>query len=323
MTLEVKLLLIVFAVFAFIQSYFIVSSSTIPLGVDWNNFHSKAVEAYARDDISYLLKYPPAFELLFVPLVWLNLMNYALYLQIIFYVLAIVLPVYFVYKIEGFKIAVIVGFLLLASGAYLDRAIQLNPETLELSLFPLAVLLYTKRHYLSGSILLLYFSYAHYIGFVFTMILIFYSILIKSKLSKYLILVFILSIPSMSYFIITFLNIFSGLPVFIYTHLPQQSQNAMFLQNHPIPFIFYFGMFSVALLPFLTGLIIGFRKRYCFYLIWIAIFTPLFFVMIDRWVQYILLPLSILEGVALTNFIEIIKKKKGRLRSLHFCSFST
>src|SRR5487761_2051694 len=156
-----KALLLVLLAIAVLQGYLSVTSSSIPLGVDWNNFHSQAVLAYSKGDFSWIFSYPPAFELMFVPLAWLNLLDYAYWIQLVVYVLAIMIPTYFVYKVEGLKVSFVVGFILLLSLGYMDRAIQLAPATLELSLFPLAVLLFLDGRIKIGSAILLFLSYSH------------------------------------------------------------------------------------------------------------------------------------------------------------------
>src|SRR5487761_2524086 len=130
-----KALLLVLLAIAVLQGYLSVTSSSIPLGVDWNNFHSQAVLAYSKGDFSWIFSYPPAF--------------------------AIMIPTYFVYKVEGLKVSFVVGFILLLSLGYMDRAIQLAPATLELSLFPLAVLLFLDGRIKIGSAILLFLSYSH------------------------------------------------------------------------------------------------------------------------------------------------------------------
>jgi len=269
-----------------------------PFGADWNNFHIKIIEAYSKGDFSRFFNYPPLFHLMLVPLVWLNLIPYVKYLQIIFYLSAIGSSMFLAYKLNGKVASIIMGIILFSSLAFLDRSIQVIPQAIEFIIFPLVILLYNKKKFKTVGLLLLILSYSHSMGIVFTLILFFYTLTVKRNYDK-MYLILILAIPSLIWF------------PFGLNPATELSSNAKILLD-PLSQIFYasplfFSFLIVSMFSMFSSNSPNPEKHYLFFL-WFLVFTPLAFTLIDRWLQYILVPLIMLFMPYFLNFLKPLGK---------------
>lgn len=125
-----------------------------PIGVDVQ-FHLKIAEVWARGEDGMFAKialdtnkipYPPLLHWILVPAVLLNSeILYAAVLQIFFLPLAVASSMFLVWKHYGRQAAMLEGLLLLGSFAFVDRAMQVNPQALDLMLLPLAFYTFLKK----------------------------------------------------------------------------------------------------------------------------------------------------------------------------------
>lgn len=280
------LLLLVFVLIALVIS---TQDMLLPTKVtaDYDNYHKQAIGNYSVGDFRYFTKYPALFHFLFVPLAWVNLLDYIKLLEPVFYTLSIGASVWLAYRLEGFKIALLVGLVLITSIGFLDRGAQINPEAMELFIFPIVVIAYKSGHKLSMAVGLIFLAYLHTLGFVFTLILLLHTILSRHRDKfKTLFMVLILITPS-----------FYWLPIRGVD--PSLNQNAFI---NPIIAIAY-----TSLIAFLLVIPIGFAgllikkpkitSNQLLYFIWFLALTPLGILLIDRWTQYMILPLTLFFAV--------------------------
>lgn len=251
---------------------------------DWDRFHSLAVSAYARGDFSYILHYPPLFYWLMV------ILGPSHYWEIIFFALAIGTSVLLAMNSLGTKASIFVGLALLTSLAFIDRTAQLGPQSIEMFLLPLTIIAYryNRKNIVCAS--LLYMSYAHTIGLLFAFIFLLHSIIAKRPdWIRPLIGVFAWSLPTL-YWLFPHGTIAGQADTFF--------TGNMLAFSNPLFFMLYGSIFLfMTLLP--LGAFAALKHKHSkpcqpFYVIWFMAFLPMAFVLPDRWIQYVLFPISMI-----------------------------
>lgn len=103
------------------------------------------------------LSYPPLFRVILLPSIYLN-NNYLLCLQVLLFSLAVFSLTYVMRRLQGdWLISPLVSLIALGSYAYVDRAIQLNPQVLDFILLPIVIYASIKNRrwlFASSSILM-------------------------------------------------------------------------------------------------------------------------------------------------------------------------
>ena len=105
----------------------------VPIGADVH-YHLNIAEIWVKGNP--MITYPSMLHLILVPSVWLGIeTSYATALQIILFPLA----VYSISRLfKGFS-SLLAGLVVMGSYAFVDRAIQVNPQALDFILFPFAI----------------------------------------------------------------------------------------------------------------------------------------------------------------------------------------
>jgi hypothetical protein len=166
---RLKIIVILIIVLAFTRTFITTFLFPDPLG-DWV-FHIKIARDYAAGKFAMLdpvwiafnrMPYPPLFHLFLVPSVLLGIeKQFAFGFQLFAFPIALILTMFFVYKLRGLKQAVYVGLLLLASNAYFDRSFQANPQAFDMIFLPLSYLFFFKKSVIPFLITSLVMIYSH------------------------------------------------------------------------------------------------------------------------------------------------------------------
>lgn len=280
---------------SFLISTYMTLNSKEPIGVDWNNSHKLRVIEYSKGDFSHIDLSRFLFQIMFVPLAWFNLLQYAKYFQIIFYVLAVFSSTFFIHRIyKSNKLTLLSFILILTSLAFLDRTTQLNPQAIDFIFYPFILFFYLKRRYLPFFILSILMIYTHQTGIIFLFVFFLHNVLFRKewKLMKFFLLAGILSIPTFFWYDNYISSLLSGN---VFLKSPEITQNALNLYHKPAYMLFYLGFPAIISLLFL---LVSDPKRMShlleeekLYLIWMALFIPLALIFIDRMIQYIVLPI--------------------------------
>jgi hypothetical protein len=277
----------------------------IPYGWDWTKYHAIAVQKYMSWDFSQLSIYHPFFHILMIPAVYFFSSNIQ-YFQVIFSLITYSAVLYFFYKMEGFNATVLAGTGLLLSISFFQWSFSLTPEFLDLTLFPLLLLSYLKNRYVIASLLLLVLFYSHLTAALFFIILFSYSLIYKRDFLKYLLVIGILSIPTIIYMIPRFswmLHLLA-LPYQGMSIETETSYHFIFPLNN---LIIYSGVLIWLMLPFtIYGMwkLKRFDRKQLLYALWILAFIPLFFTDFCRWITYFIIPFSIFEGSVISKLIK-------------------
>lgn len=277
----------------------------IPYGWDWTKYHAIAVQKYMSWDFSHLSIYPPLFHFLMIPAVYFFGSSIQ-YFQIIFSMITYSAVLYFFYRMEGLKAAALAGLGLLLSISFFQYSFSLTPEFLDLTLFPFTILFYLKNRYVTASSLLLVLFYSHYPAALFFIILFSYSLIYKRDFLKYLLVVGVLSIPTIIYMIpkISWMLYFLALPYQGMTILTETGYHFIFPLNN---LMIYSGVFIWLMLPFtIYGMwrLKKFDMKQLLYVLWILAFIPLFFTDFYRWITFFIVPFSIFEGSVISKLIK-------------------
>lgn len=276
-----------------------------PLGSDYL-YHRQAARLYLNGRFAMFdqmtieqtgAPYPPLFHLLLAFFMLIGLGDtFPLFLQIIGYPLLLLSAAFLVFKFRNCVSSTFTLLLMFSSMAVLDRS-QVIPQTVELILYPLAVLFYLKRENRNLVIISLAMVYTH-APFTFFLLIpfIIHSILFRRNL-KPLLLVLVLSTPFViiyPYYVIRDISRFTG-------HTEIESQ---FLQS-PMNAVLYLSPIIV-FLAFSSFLIsISERQKLDDFdwvvLLWTVSLLPLLFVWADRFLCYAALPLSIYAGSSLSK----------------------
>lgn len=277
----------------------------IPYGWDWTKYHAVAVQKYMSWDFSQLSIYPPLFHFLMIPAVYFFSSSIQ-YFQILFSLITYSAVLYFFYRMEGLKATALAGTGLLLSISFFQWSFSLTPEFLDLTLFPFIILFYLKDKYLAASSLLLVLFYSHYAASFFFLILLSYSLIYKRDFLKYLLVVGILSIPTIIYMIpkVSWMLYLLVLPYQGMIIETETSYHFIFPLSN---LIIYSGVLIWLMLPFtIYGMwkLKRFDRKQLLYALWILAFIPLFFTDFYRWITYFIIPFSIFEGYVISKLIK-------------------
>jgi hypothetical protein len=299
-----KLVLVMLVIYAFAITAFIVMSVPLPIGSDtyWHNHVSGLI---AKGDVAgawnYTItenKFPYgflAFHFLIAPLSWSGqplLMTRILEMLLMPTTYAITL--YLVYRFGGgVKPAAITGLVLLGGWAFMDGALQVRPESLDLLLYPIivmALLTVEKKSLLLASVLTVY---SHGIAAL--------SIIYGLALSKFkdkqwkktfiITALFILPVIILSLFYVQgAFQKWGGAP-------PQENPQEYEFWTTPLTFIPIYAGSMLLGIPYL------FRRNKSpleLLLTWGFIGSMIMLpIWPDRWLHYSSIPLSILAGIGI------------------------
>jgi hypothetical protein len=174
------------------------------MGADYNNFHLRLGERYARGENALFdeevltankIPYPPLFHLFLALLIKVHLITIGgIFMQIVIYPLVLFIPAFLVYKHKGLLPAAITLLLLASSVAYFDRN-QVTPQAIDLLLFPLAIYFFLEGKKWPTIILLTIIGYTHgAYSFLLILALLIITLLWKEKRS-WIITIFLLCLP--------------------------------------------------------------------------------------------------------------------------------
>jgi len=301
---------IIFLLFPIINSTLTTDKIT---ATDWVYRHSVWIDQYLTGDFSAIQSYPPLFHWLMLPFVAINFP--IKYFQIIFAVLSISSILYFVYKKENEKAVIYSAVLLAGSIAFVEFSGSLMPQALDYILFPLAILLYYRKHTKSMIAVLLIMMLMHGTGFLFVFVLLAHALLTKyKKMIKTLIILLLLLLPIFYYYQFYAVQTFEQNTIMSEIH-NIDAQNEWDAQYYN-PLWKFFGMSGfltwILLFPAIYKVI---KKRFkltdtqILYIIWVAVFLPFPFFSMGFWrmVSYQIVPLSLLVASLLSE--EKVNKK--------------
>lgn len=314
---RVYLFFIILTIFlSFLLTAAISLSAGKPIGSDfW--FHLSVAESYARGENALFNEefmrvnkgpYPPLFHLMFVPLVWLGIsIQFATFLQIIFFPLAMSASVFFVWKRVGIAPASFTAILLLSSIAFFDRSVQVIPQAFDMIFFPLAACFFLENRRLPFlvSMFILIYSHGAY-GFLLLGSLILYYLKWREG-TKMVRDILLISAPLIILTLI-FLPSYMGYATVINT--PQEE----LMRANPLYFFVYTGFLPVPI--FIVSLVYYFFKRKDLdktdYLVvfWFIVLIPMFFFFIERFTTYAIVPMSIMVSRFLTRFLKSTSHSK-------------
>jgi len=280
----------------------------LPIGEDIT-FHLDVANYYHEgksfSEVLDIIKtpYPPLFHYLLLPTYILKTMNWVLFLQIIFYPLALLSIGWIVGKELSWKHAIITVLLLISSYGFFDRVIQVTPQAIDMIFFSLSIYFFLRDKKLGFilSNLVIFYSHSFFGLLLFGAFGLFWlfkkkglTIILLSLLT--FILVIIMTYPVIMY-------------KADYTVNVVESQN-MAVRTKPIFTMMYLGGVVVFIPLLLTLGKKTFKNDFnSLVLCWMVVLTPLLFTLTDRYITYAVVPLSILASVG-------IMKTKGNLRSI-------
>ena len=288
-----------------------------PIGWDYR-FHVGIAEEYASfnfDPVSVGIAtnygiYPPLFHFFIALLINIGLLLPAsIIMQLIFYPLAIAVPVYFIGRRIGWQYSGIGGIILLGSVALFDRS-QVIPQSLDMILIPLGLLFFLEKKRIPALVCLAITAYSHGI-FSIPLVGIFLAIAWKRKdymkIAKPALLLFIPILVLFAFSFTSYLDFSSG-----YNN-PQEQ----ILLNNPINAVLYFGIVPLSMLP--ISLVYLWKKGKLrsgssrinlnqTMVYWLLLLSPLLIVMIDRFPSYAAAPISILGASAISTWFKGSKR---------------
>lgn len=292
---------------AFLITTLAATSVAKPIGAD-TYYHLTVATYYSHGQIieglNYSLThdlffYPPIFHFLITPLIWSNNPYfYARILEALLLPLTFAFTIYLMAKKASAKAAFITGLCLLGSLAFVDGAIQLRPESLDLLLYPmmlLAILNVKKKSFITMAVIT---AYSHSIAALSSI----YGLTIKlykdhkewrrTILAGTAIVAPLLAISI--YYVSGAFKMWFTLAG-ANTSNPQQT----LFWTHPLTFIpIYSGLTLIGFAFLLKRHKSHFESLLSYGIVFSALMLPFW---VDRWLQYITIPLSCLIGLGLQN----------------------
>lgn len=288
-----------------------------PIGSDfW--YHLKFAESYARGELALFNEklmdpnkgpYPPLFHLILVPFVLFGIVvEFAAFLQIFFYPLALFTPVYLVWKRVSISSAAFTAILLFSSIAFFDRSMQVIPQAFDMIFFPLAAYFFLEKRRLPFLVSMSIAIYSHgAYSLILLGSLILYSLKFKVGL-KMIRDVLIIAAP------LIILTLFF-LPSYLGSATQINDPQEKIIREYPLHFFVYLGWVPSVL--FFVSLGYYFLKRNgldemvvlsIFWLVVLLLILPLY---PDRFANYAVVPMSILVSLFLNKISSAYGKGSG------------
>ncbi|MFH0831494.1 MAG: hypothetical protein V1886_01345 [archaeon] len=304
----IKIISLCLIVLAVSLSSYLSISIALKYGVigDDFRFHIQAAEIYASGDNAMsspeLLNkfggpYPPLFHLFLALFIKTGILNLATsIMQALFYPLILLSAGFLVFRKKGVIAAAFTILLMFGSIALFDRA-QVIPQSIDMILFPLAVLAFLSSRKIPFIALMLVMIYSHgYFSILLLLAAALYS-LAEKKNRSFILLTGILSLPLAAIFI-----------KYIPSYLALRTE-ANILVSDPLFFVSYLGLNILALLPLAIAYFILERKSLDeldkFSLWWLLAECILLWKFPDRFASYAVVPASIIISKMLTRFSRI------------------
>jgi hypothetical protein len=171
---------------------------------DWNR-HGPWVQSYIEGNPIPLDVYPPAFHLFMVLPVILLGDNIA-WFQIVLAALVNFTLLFIVHKYHGQTATLVMAILMLSNMCFLMYYDSLTPQTLDMVIFPIFMVLIMEKRYWLATAGLVFLGYLHLYGIVFLLIATIYSFFYKREYLKYLMVAYILFIPLVIFQYIPFIE---------------------------------------------------------------------------------------------------------------------
>jgi hypothetical protein len=280
-----------------------------PIGADYNA-HRRIAERYAAGDAALFdeqilaenkIPYPPLFHLLLAGAISLGIIvPVEFLLQLLAYPLVLFAPAYLMYKMKGMVPATIVLLLLFGSLALFDRG-QVAPQTVDLILFPFAILAFLTNRTTLMSILLLVMVYTHGAYSLLLFGGLFLYALFKKKHLKPLAITLILCLPAI---ILTLIYLPTALSTGFGINDPQEA----LLANNPLYLFTYLGpLLCVFSLIALLSILNTKDETLTLLLFWLAALIPILILFPDRFASYAAAPLALIIGIAYCSHRKLLE----------------
>lgn len=295
-------------------------TTTIEKGVtaeDYNR-HGPWAAAWLSGAPVPLSVYPPLFHIFLVPFLLL-LGNSIAYLQIALIAGVSATLLYLADKNHGRIAAYLTAGGMVSANIYNLYYSSLTPQTLDMILFPFALLFLSQGKYLKTSLLLIALFYNHSIGAIYFGIVLIIALLTNRKYLRWLPLVILAAAPVLtSYYLPQLLganDTFSGasLPNEIEVKNQMWATYETVFYMFPIEHFIIFNGLIVVLLPVTVWSLWKRRNldRWQFYYaIWFFAFVPLCFFNLFRAWTFMLVPLLMFEASAVAKAINKSKENK-------------
>ena len=295
-----SLILLLILSLILLLTLFIAISCKLPMAEDITFHLDVAYDYYTGSSVSQVLQkirmpYPPLFHFLLMPTFLFKSLSWVMFLQIIFYPLAFLTTFHLVRLGLSSKHAMITVLLLIASYGFFDRTVQVQPQAIDMILFPLAAYSFFKERKLMFTLLnaVMFFCHSFFGMLLFGSFILFW-IFKRRGLGMILIAgLTMLPVLLMTYpVIIDKLNVATTI---------RESQNTA-VREKPMFALMYLGAVTV-FLPLLPTLWKDVRKNdfLLFAVCWLAALTPMLFTITDRYITYAVVPLSILASAYIIN----------------------
>lgn len=305
--ISIKYIFYSIVLITFILTVMIAVTTRLPMAEDISFHLEIAKDYYQGRSMSEVMEetkipYPPLFHYILLIGIWLKIpLLFPLMIQVFLYPLALLSVGLVSKKCLSWKHSVLIVLFLIGSWGFMDRTIQVQPQAFDMILFPLSVYFFLEKKkimfILNSAVMFQIHSY--------------YSLVLFSAFCLYFLFrrknIDIIVISLVTFIPVLLMTYPALLEKFDYTMATTESQEKA--TKNPMFILLYLGSMSVFAIPALFTA--DYKDDFLFLVLcWLIVLSILFILLLDRWITYITLPLSILCSVF------VLKIKNDTIRTM-------